>query len=121
MLVLTLIGVGVSLFLRTVFAPRDVVGAYYQALSDGNSPGAYALLCPAAQDGIEDYTSSVADLGVRRWHSNSVNVESTNGVTRARVVGRVDLADGSTRAVTVILTKPGGTWRVCGGTGVGLP
>jgi hypothetical protein len=96
---------------------RDTADQFVSDLQNGDTTGAYALLCDATRKTFppEDFASGVT--GGARIVSHQfagVNVSSGTGGTRAIVTMKLTMQNGFVDQHAFPLLKEDGRWKVCG-------
>jgi hypothetical protein len=98
-----------------VSAASAVTDSSYAAVKKGDARTAYRLLCSRQRIGYAVYAARIAlntrtGTGITRFRRTGI------GTARGRlaaVPGEVDLANGETTPIVVILAEESNVWRVC--------
>jgi uncharacterized protein DUF4878 len=97
--------------------PVDAANAFLNSLETNNVDDAYTQLCPATQ---KQFTESAfaafvkGQPGIAGHTSSAVTLNTVNGTDSAIVTENIKNTGGSSQSRSIVLTKEGGTWLVCG-------
>jgi hypothetical protein len=113
-------GVGVYFLVKGVSkatAPaRAAVDSFVTDLEQGNTSGAYALLCADARQQFtqDQFNQAVAAQPVKSHSISGVNVLNSNGHVSANVTAQLTSDAGATQTRVIPVVKEGDAWKVCG-------
>jgi len=98
--------------------PKTQAEKFMTAVQQGDFAAAEKLLCKDGRDLYSDATELENDLvggDITSFTLGSVSDSTYQGDKRKDVEVNAQLADGSTKRVTLSMTKEGGKYLVCGG------
>jgi hypothetical protein len=96
-------------------AASAVTDRYYAAVKKGDARAAYRLLCTRQRIGYGVYAARIA-LNTRTGTGITAFRRTGLGTVRGRIAavpGEVDLANGESTPIVVILAEESTVWRVC--------
>jgi hypothetical protein len=96
---------------------RDVADQFVTDLQNGDTTGAYALLCATTRTAFPpaEFASGVTGGAQIAGHEvRGINVTSGTGGTKAIVTMKLTMKNGFVDQHAIPLVKEDGQWRVCG-------
>jgi hypothetical protein len=95
----------------------DSANSFLNSLETNNVADAYTQLCPATRKQFNEtqFASFVkSQPGIDGHASTSVVLSNVNGTDSAIVTEDIKNTGGSSQSRSIVLTKQGGAWLVCG-------
>ena len=97
--------------------PVEAANTFLDALETKSNASAYLMLCPATkrQFSQDKFNTYVKDQPAFDDHSSTaVSLSTVDGVDSAIVTEKIKNSSGSSSSRSIVLSKEGGKWLVCG-------